>query len=511
MRLAAPDLSKDSGRKRAALVHMVCGNFVTVIVIIQGLVLIPLYFKYIGLELYGVWLATGGVLAGVSLVNFGVDPLVMQKMSRAYGSRRFKAIAKYYSNGIFISIFICGFAILLGLVFSNYLHFLFDLNSTNQQLIKSCFQIAVIALGVDILSQSISGLSRSLLRPLFSSVLRAISRLLGFFLIWFLLTLGFGLWAAAFGLLFVSTFNFLGNFFYSFYLYTGLHQRVIFSWVIIRSYLKISPMLYCSRLSNIVSVKTEPLMIALLISPEMTAIYTVMIRAIEIVVRLLANVRSALFPSIANFFGIINEASDKSLKYQPFNIIVLLSLVGASCYLFLNEQFITLWIGLDEIAQYDYVVLLLGIAYFFYLLNRAQVVYLHAFGDFSRSSVSVLLENILRMVLTLIFLKIYGLVGVPLSILISSLAFSLNYARMLSSYDFRIIHSLNGKEWIGILLIFVISIYGSMIHFEKQSWEVFIFVSLLISTGLFALGLIFFDDSRKFVVDQFSKYCKYGF
>jgi len=52
--------------------------------IITGIFMVPLYLKFIDLNIYGYWIAISGIISFLSLVDPGIGTVVQQKISEAY-------------------------------------------------------------------------------------------------------------------------------------------------------------------------------------------------------------------------------------------------------------------------------------------------------------------------------------------------------------------------------------------------------------------------------------------
>ena len=49
--------------------------------IVNGIVMVPIYFKYMSISTYGAWLATGNVIAMLGILESGFSFVITQKMS----------------------------------------------------------------------------------------------------------------------------------------------------------------------------------------------------------------------------------------------------------------------------------------------------------------------------------------------------------------------------------------------------------------------------------------------
>ena len=59
---------------------------------ITGIIMVPLYLRFIPFEVYGAWLASGNMLAWLSTIDPGLTLVLQQRIAAAYGNQDFKAI-----------------------------------------------------------------------------------------------------------------------------------------------------------------------------------------------------------------------------------------------------------------------------------------------------------------------------------------------------------------------------------------------------------------------------------
>ena len=90
-------------RKQAVIWHIAGGWLSNLIHIIQGLLLIPLYLHYLGDRLYGFWLATGGVLAWISMLDLGASAVTLQRCAAAYGRKDLATVTSYFWHGVVVT------------------------------------------------------------------------------------------------------------------------------------------------------------------------------------------------------------------------------------------------------------------------------------------------------------------------------------------------------------------------------------------------------------------------
>ncbi len=67
---------------------------------VSGLVMVPLYVKYLPLEVYGAWLASGNLLAWISLFDPGISTLIQQRAAQQLGARNHAALGQTLAVGL---------------------------------------------------------------------------------------------------------------------------------------------------------------------------------------------------------------------------------------------------------------------------------------------------------------------------------------------------------------------------------------------------------------------------
>ena len=75
---------------KASLFNFLYGSTNSIIMIINGIILVPIYFKFMSVSTYGAWLATGNVVAMLGLVESGFSSVITQKMSVALANKKEK-------------------------------------------------------------------------------------------------------------------------------------------------------------------------------------------------------------------------------------------------------------------------------------------------------------------------------------------------------------------------------------------------------------------------------------
>ena len=76
----------------ASIFNYLFSSINSIVIIINGIIMVPIYFKFMSVSTYGAWLATGNIAAMLGLIESGFASVITQKMS--------VAIAEKDNNGL---------------------------------------------------------------------------------------------------------------------------------------------------------------------------------------------------------------------------------------------------------------------------------------------------------------------------------------------------------------------------------------------------------------------------
>ena len=82
---------------------------------VSGIVLVPMYLKYIPQDVYGAWLATGNVLAWLTISDPGLSGVLRQRIAASYGRGDVTSIGEIISSGLMITCGVTAVLVMAGL------------------------------------------------------------------------------------------------------------------------------------------------------------------------------------------------------------------------------------------------------------------------------------------------------------------------------------------------------------------------------------------------------------
>ena len=482
-------------RKKATIIQAVGGYINTSILVVQGLLLIPLYLHYIDIKTYGFWLATGGILSMLGVMNLSIGNMLIQRIAKAFGKQDDKQIGAYFINGMLIYFFICSLLTIIGWSISIWIPYILKINGNQALLIQQCFMLAVIALAVGMFNECLRGFSQGMLRPTIPIVGMIFGRIGGLVATVFLLTQGFGLWSIPLGILINELIILTVNIFNAVSLFRSLLIKISFDIKIIKEYLKISPVLTLASVGKTISNSSEPLLITMFLGPQITAIYMVNRKAADIIFSLL-NV--FVGSTMGTFSHLVSNQNKENIAVVMKSLIILCFSIGAigfATYVGANEAFISLWVG-ESFSLNKSIILLIALASFSRVFGGLIRRMLFGLGEFVVPSILVFFESIVSILLVITLIDFVGVAAVPLVFTLSTLLVVIILGLILKK---ECMVTLNVKLIVKLILsgalVFFIGLFIASSDFVPNTWlEFAVFLSLLILLISIIITIINFKD-----------------
>ena len=410
--------SHTPSRKRATTLQAAGGYTLTGVTIVQGLVLIPLYLYYIGVHTYGLWLASGGILGMLGLMNFGIGSILIQRIASFYGKKDLPQVGIYFINGMIVYSGICLLLGLVGWIVSLWLPDILTAIGNDSDLLQQCFQLAVVAMVFAVFNEFLRSFSQALLRPIIPMIGMVVGRIAGIGVTIWMLFDGFGLWAIPVGSLVAQSLILLVNIFNALSLFHRLSVRVEFKKSVIKEYCKTAPVLLMATAGNTLSQQAEPLLITVFLSPEVTTAYMVTRRAADIMFHILNVIIGSTMGAFSHLVGSDNRDNVRNVASKLLFISFSLGVIGFATYAGMDQTFVSLWVG-ESFALDQTVILFIALGFFARSFRGLLGQMLYGLGDFTYTSTVIMLEGIGRIFMASVLLSLLGVVGVPLAFALS--------------------------------------------------------------------------------------------
>jgi O-antigen/teichoic acid export membrane protein len=469
------------------------------ILFVQGILLVPLYLSELGVDVYGYWLATGGVIAWLGAFDMRMAIVINQKISSAYGAGRTSDVNTAFVSGMFVYCLILLPVLPIAMIGFPYLAQFLKLPDELYQDFHQAYFFATLGLVLSFLAGGLGSLSKGILRPRFPVIVHFICGLIQIICIAVLLYDGWGVRAIGFALFLRFALSAILNASYAFFLLLEINtdrQSMYPSLGLMRDYFSILPPMFVSRLTTGVVSKIEPTMVLKFLGPEAAAGYAVTKAAGAILVGLANSVTASVFPSFATICGEASQQNTVKAFIRCLGIVSGFSLFYFGSYILLNHSFVLLWVG-EDLFKGNVLSLLIGISFSGVVLSNYLNNTLTAMGDFNFASWLRTLEETIRFILIIVFLSLFGLNGMPVAVIVTTVGGCFFYWHRIGIRLELMVLSRDTLRnlLLGVLLAFPLCgvISG---HIHVSSWFGFSLIAVIVSLSLIGLSSLLMPSFR---------------
>lgn len=405
---------KERSRTKTSFQYLGFTYLGTILVVVQGIVLVPLYLRYIDEELYGAWLATGGALAYLSLLDLGFTAVIRQQVAEAFGRKENDRIATIVGTGFLITAVLSLAMMSVGVLVAFLLPQWLEIEGPSGIELTNSIIIAAIANGITLFAYSVSDVAIGLQRVIGVNLLNILAWILGIVANIYGLSKGWGLVSIPIGFLVRSLAYLL-----------GLILNLVSIWIrevrvrpqILASQLRtmtgLASHVFVGRAAETIILRSDELVIARMLGTEFVTTYVLTSKAKDVVRTVPDRIGFVVVPGLASLFGEKGLGAASSRALQIFNITFGVTLLCAAGIVAWNGSFVELWVGSKYFGG---MALTLAICmYFVFLIVRGTMSrLLFAIGEIRYPNWLLLCESVLHILLVVAFTKRLGLIGVPL-------------------------------------------------------------------------------------------------
>lgn len=401
-------------RRRGAVVMLVGGSVNMLLLMVQGLVLVPLYLRYLGSSTYGAWMASGDVLGWLAVLDLGIAGISAQRMSAAHGRRDYRAVGDYFGTGLLMQAAIVGVFTLAAVLASPFVPEWVRLPAgADGGALSACFAVAAVGTGLGMLGNVVGALAMSTQRMVFVNLATLAAGIAQLAVTLALLTTGRGLWALALGILARGAVLVVAVGAHAWYvLRHDLGVRAAVRMRLAREYTGLSGASILIMLGNTAATRSDAVLIALFYGPEIVTLYVLTRRAAEMLAMFLARIGGAVYAGFAHLVGSGDHARAAQVAGQVWRLYFWAAVPAVALYMGLNRSFVSLWVGPNRFAGQALTVavglnvLMVGWAALVLYVNGAA-------GNITRAGVAVFVEAGVRIAVAVALLWLIGPAGLP--------------------------------------------------------------------------------------------------
>lgn len=417
-----PDALLEPVSRRAATIWNVVFFYAAqILVVARNLVLVPVFFEYIGKEEYNAWLVSGFVLAQITNVDFGVLAVLGQRVAAAYGDRRRPELERLIGGGFATLCVLAGVVGLVTAAISPLVPHFFDVSPEIGRRLTICLLFVALANAIQLLAFTASGLLRALQRSFLPGLFMALAEAAALATTALLVVHGWGLYSIVAGLVARSALEAVGS-------------GVAFGWIALRRLglrpvwdraealvlWRLSSYQFLTQLAGRFKQSLDAFVLGAMLGTQAGGGYALTIRAHESVRMFAAGVVGAAAPSMAHLYGEGEAPRLKGVALTLFKLQALLGAIGFGGVIAFNPAFMRLWVGPDVFSGQT-VSVVAALAAIAWLLSTAPYETVMALGRFSTIARVVWVDVILRFLLMMLLMTWIGVLGTPIASLVCQL------------------------------------------------------------------------------------------
>ena len=317
-----------------------------VLALVQGVLLIPLYLRYIPMAMYGAWLATGNIALWLTLLDPGIGNLIQQRVAEAYGKGTLRDVGNLTVGAFYLSLFFSLGLLAIGFVIAPHVaQWIKVVDPIDAVVISRAFQISTISSAVMIFAYVFGAVSMGLQGIIPQGIVGIFGNVVGIVTSVVALNQGFGIMAIPLAALLRAIIWTGGTLLY-------LRFRLRREGIGIRW--RVHPVRWIPRLSGLaftekafasVAGNIDSFLVARWLGHETVAALNVTRKPFEILADFLVRPSMAVMPALAHLYG-----SGKSGAAQPILVRSVCALawvlaLSAGGLLVFNKALVQIWFG----------------------------------------------------------------------------------------------------------------------------------------------------------------------
>lgn len=378
--------------------------------LLNSVILLPFYVRNIDAATLGIWLATGSILAWMTLVDPGVGEVLQQRIAESCGRGKYQEVGKMIGSGIIASILMLILSIVIGLICVLFAGAIIDKDIGRYPRLAAALVITVVSTGLSLVSFSISGINQGLQNARPTAVASISANFL--FLLVNLLLLDRGL-----GVMSIAIANVLKNLYINSFNLVALRRvlrrndcQVIYDKGHFRRFVRIFSFTSAGKIVTGLANSIDMIALSRFITPEMITVYEINKRPINMTNTLVARHSVALMPSVSHARGNDDQHAIVRVVETHFRFYYYAAFLTSFLFWCVYPDFITVWTGAGHFAGAR-ITGLLVLSSFVGLMGYFMSNIGYALGDIKINSLFNLVRNFVYGILLYFAARAYGITG----------------------------------------------------------------------------------------------------
>jgi O-antigen/teichoic acid export membrane protein len=318
----------------------------TAFLIVYNVVLTPLYLRYIPEMTFGVWLATGNLVAWLSLVDPGLNAVIQQRIAAAYASGDNPAVSRLRTHSYMLSVLLATAVAAIGMAAIPWVsRFVTRLACERPSDVMAAYCFACVGTAVMTAAYGTAAVNIGMQAPIISGAIYLVSQIGNLMTILGFLYTGMGVVSIPLGLLSQALVLIVGHVSYSAWRFTREAIPASLSLAGAAAILRDSRGTIMSRLAGALTTNTDMLVAATFLGPSQ-AVATNMTQKAPLLMRMFIDrVSHSAMPSLSAIHAGSGPGRSGRSAALLLRAVIWLAIPAAVGVLLFNRTFVGLWVG----------------------------------------------------------------------------------------------------------------------------------------------------------------------
>lgn len=476
-------------RRKAAFTTFAGSTATTVVASLQALLLMPLYLHFIGPKLYGAWLASGDLLVFMLAFDMGIPNLIIQRIGAALAANDRRLIGAYFGTG---AVILLTFSALLGIGLISVSPFIagwMHIDGPQAHELRGAFLLGSAAICTMLVNYMFQGLARGIQETAVVNVSALAGVIAGFIVTLTMLLAGYGVWSIAAGLAVRSVIVLIGCIGFLFFTVDReIRRQIRFDRAVGREFWRISPPLFISGLGYTLMNDSQVLLAATVLGPESAAVFGLTRKAAEMAGTLLDGIGQGSYGGFSHLYAAGDGVRSRTVYREVIAVYLGIGFALMCAYVAVNPGLVGVWAG-TRVFGGTLLTVLLAVSVLMTGWSYLSLCLYRSTDHHHATSGALILECLCRVPLMYVFLRLFGLPGIPVGAISTSIVSGLwahfSIARLLPADNGW--QKATAQVWATRLGLFGLAA-AVCVFFARPTWSFVLFGG----TGMVALaGLVF--------------------
>lgn len=416
---------------KASVYNYLFNSINAIIVIINGIVMVPIYFHYMSVSTYGAWLATGNMVAMLGLLESGFSSVITQKMASAIGANKKDQYARLAGANILTAVFLALAITLIGLCISPFITNWINVEETVVAEIRTAYIIALIASSIAICVSLFGAFPQVWQDTKYVGIINTCTGLFAIATLITFLIMGLGIVSIALSYLVRAIANLLCQGVWI--IRKWKRDRIptpIYSISESKSLAKDCVYPFLSKLASVLMGNSQSFIIAHFMNPVLAAVYDLSSKVCYVACGFVSQTNGSFFA----LFSLTLSSGDKQKINSVFRtttqfFAMTLAIVGLYSICF-TEPIINYWVGLDKYGGTRLLIVIVLAKILFQFRSYCNNI-LYTGGLINKSAKLDIICAIVYVGILLAIIKPTQVYAIPLATLIVSILFISWYLKLM--------------------------------------------------------------------------------